>query len=191
MPPTKCTWNFAFDEAVASAVAWAQAQESAPENETEVTILVTADHECGGLEVTGTSEAGETPTTDWRWGDHTNADVPVFGYGTRAAVLDGTRQDNTWVHSVLYSAIHQTDWVAPDVPYVVDGWTEDLGDPVAIQSHDTSFGSGFNQLDALRITADTDGIWVGVDGVYEWEDNAVVVLIDLDYPSGTGWPTHW
>jgi alkaline phosphatase len=175
----------AFDDAVAVAKEWAEARnEDFPELET--TLLVTADHECGGMVVTGTSAAGEIPTTEWRWGDHTNADVPVFGFGERAAVLDGERFDNTWVHAVLSAAVAQQELVEPDVPRLVDGWTEDLGPVVAQQLHDTSFGAGFNQLDALHLTADSDGLWMGVDGVFEWGDNAVVVLIDLDYPNGTG-----
>jgi alkaline phosphatase len=172
-----------FDAAVATALEWA---DGIGDPDFETTILVTADHECGGMEVSGSSAAGETPETTWRWTDHTNADVPIFGYGDRTTVFDGERLDNTWVHAVLSAAIQQSELVDPDVPRVVDGWTEDLGDALAVQIHNTSFGTGFNQLDALRLSSDADGIWLGVDGVFERDENAVVVLIDLDYPSGTG-----
>ncbi len=172
----------ALDEAVAVAATWAAGQDVSP------TIVVTADHECGGLEVSGGGTSGTVPDSEWRWREHTNSDVPVFGLGPLAAVFDGQRLDNTWVHSVLRAAIDGATVVtAPIESLLVDGRTDDLGPPVATQAWETSFGVGFNQLDALRVTADSDGLWIGVDGVYEYGDNAVLLLLDLDYGAGTGW----
>ncbi|MFZ5478055.1 MAG: alkaline phosphatase, partial [Myxococcota bacterium] len=170
----------ALDEAVAAAVAWASTRG-------DVTLLVTADHECGGMRVTGGSSAGVAPDTEWRWGQHTNADVPVFGTGTLAATFDGQRLDNTWVHAVLDAAIAGEPSVTPPADFLVaDGYTDDLGSPVTTQTWTTSFGSGYNQLDALRVTTDATGIWVGVDGVFEYGENTALLLVDLDYGDGTG-----
>ncbi len=173
----------AFDDAVGAAVTWATGGAYDP------TVLVTADHECGGLDVVGgAGSAGTPPDSEWRWGQHTNADIPVFGMGPLAGTIDGQRLDNTWVHAVLDAAVRGADSVtAPTESLLVDGRTTDLGAPVATQTWESSFGVGYNQLDALRVTADEDGLRVGVDGVFEFGGNAVLVLIDVDYGAGTGW----
>jgi len=170
-----------FDEAVGAALDYF--------GERAATVLVTADHECGGLHLTGTSGAGEDPPLEWRWGSHTNDDVYLFGSGPHAEVIDGARVENTWVHAVLAAVIDGADAVTPpaEVP-VVDGWLDDLGSPVAVQSWDTSFGAGYNQLDAIRVSADGNGLRVGLDGVLEDDGNTLVLLVDTDYGAGTGWP---
>ncbi len=166
----------AFDEAIGVALAWAATQD-------DVTILVTADHECGGLSYTGSTSVD---TTDWRWGMHSNADVPVFGYGTPAATVDGQRLPNTWIHAVLRSAVTDSAVQAPAAPLIVDGDTSDLGAPITTQLWDSSYGLGYNQLDAMRVTTTSDGLWVGLDGVFEVNNNAVLLLVDMDYGVGTG-----
>jgi hypothetical protein len=103
-------------------------------------------------------------------------------------VFDGQRLDNTWVHAVLAAAVAGAPSVtAPTESLLADGRTEDLGPIVATQAWETTFGAGFNQLDALRVTADTDGLWIGVDGVFERDVNSVLVLLDVDYGGATGW----
>lgn len=171
----------ALDEAVAMAVSRAEGW-----TDREVTILVTADHECGGLHVEEDGAEGEAPPTSWRWGDHTNADVPVYAWGDKAAVLDGQRLDNLWIHAVLEAALRQEDVVTPTVPRLPDGELSDLGDQVTVQTVDTDYGAGFNQLDALRVAADYSGLWVGVDGVFDDAANTVTIWLDLDYGQGTG-----
>ncbi|HND33679.1 MAG TPA: alkaline phosphatase, partial [Myxococcota bacterium] len=166
----------AFDEAIGEAITWAATQD-------DVTILVTADHECGGLSYTGTTTVD---STDFRWGLHSNADVPVFGYGPAAATVDGQRLQNTWIYAVLRAAVTNSAVQAPAQPLVVDGDTSDLGAPVTTQLWDSSYGLGYNQLDAMRVTSTPDGLWVGLDGVFEVNNNAVLLLVDMDYGLGTG-----
>jgi alkaline phosphatase len=169
----------ALDDAVAAGLAWAGTREA--------TMLVTADHECGGLSVEGAATAGTVPTNTWRWTRHTNADVPVFGSGPLASAIDGQRVHNLWVHAVLSAAIDDaTSITAPSVPTLVDGATGDLGAAVATQAWETSFGAGFNQLDALYVTSDADGLLVGIDGVTERDANGVLLFVDLDRGRGTG-----
>jgi alkaline phosphatase len=176
-----------FDEVVGFDDAVAIATDLSATSPRDVTLLVTADHECGGLDVTGASGAGVIPASTWRWGEHTNADVPVFASGRLSTVLDGQRLDQLWVHAVLAAAIDQAASVtAPSVPTLADGYTGDLGPPVATQPWATSFGAGYNQLDGLYLTSDEDGLRVGVDGVFERGANGVLVFVDLDYGSGTG-----
>jgi hypothetical protein len=127
------------------------------------------------------------PDSTFRWSHHTNDDVPVFGTGALAAVVDGNRLDNLWIHSILASAIDASASVAtPTVPAVVNGSTDDLGALVSTQVHATSFGAGYNQLDALYLSSDSLGLRVGVDGVFERGENTVLVLVDFDYGAETG-----
>ncbi len=171
----------ALDDAVVRVLTRAEAW-----GDRDVTIIVTADHECGGISVGTTGVAGELPETRWRLGDHTNADVPVYGWGEAAEVLAGQRLDNLWIHAVLAAALDADDVVAPSIPRLVDGELDDLGGPIVTQVHDTSFGAGVHQLDGLRVTADEDGLWIGIDGVFDEYSDTVLVLLDLDWGAGTG-----
>ena len=153
-----------------------------------VTVAVTADHECGGLTVREPTVDPDTglPPVRWLWNDHTNRDVPVYGWGDAAAVFAGTRQHNSWVHAALDGALRSRAPAAPDVPRLADGHLDDLGTVLTTQTEPTDFGDGYNQLDGLRITADAQGLWFGIDGVFDERANAVVVWLDLDYGSATG-----
>ena len=170
-----------FDAAIAAARDWAVDRGG------DVTLVVTADHECGGMVVADTGAVGETPETEWRWGQHTNADVPVLAMGDRAEVLgEGARLDALWINAVIAAAVEGRDVEDPSTVPLVDGYTDELGDAIATQTHESSFGAGFNQLDALRVWADADGLRVGLDGVFELQSNAIVLLVDMDYGDGTG-----
>ncbi|MGW2157417.1 alkaline phosphatase [Nonomuraea sp. NPDC001699] len=82
-------------------------------------LVITGDHECGGLTVEDTStgdESGTAPSTedgpfpvkgsklqfvmDWTTGGHTGADVPVTAVGPLAEQFTG-KHPNTHVHEVL------------------------------------------------------------------------------------------
>lgn len=62
-------------------------------------LVVTADHETGGLAVTGDNGPGSFPTVTWQGTDHTDAMVDVFAFGQRAAFVDGVL-DNTDIHRI-------------------------------------------------------------------------------------------
>jgi hypothetical protein len=173
----------ALDEAVAATLRFLEPYDG-------WTVIVTADHECGGYEVIAGGAAGTAPEAVFRpdWRDHTNVDVPVFAVGPGSELLDDEpRVDNRWIHAALVAAIDGAPPVAPGPePRLPDGRTADLGPAVAAQDWETSFGVGYNQLDALHVTADADGLWVGIDGVFELDRNTPVVLVDLDPGAGTG-----
>ena len=86
----------------------------------ETLILVTADHETGGLVVTGDNRPGRHPEIEFRSNamdfdyfvayDHTTANVPVYAIG-RNAVLSGPtpssakrRSDNTDIYGRVLSS---------------------------------------------------------------------------------------
>lgn len=171
----------AFDEAIEAAVnrvsAW---------TERDVHVLVTADHECGGMHVEEGTPAGKAPETTWRWRDHTNADVPLYGWGEHVAAVAGQRIDNTAIHAILEAAALTDELTLPAPLMLPDGRLDDLGSPVVTQTQTTDFGEGYNQLDGLRLTADTWGLKIGIDGVFKDGGDAVIVWLDLDYGMSTG-----
>ncbi len=169
----------AFDEAITAGLG-----ELSP----DATVLVTADHECGGLHIVTNNGVGVTPAVDWRYNWHTNADVGIWGRGPLADTFDGQRLDNAWVHAVLQAAIQQTAVVAPTEVPLVDGYLADLPAAAVTQSWDSSFGTDYDRMDALHVGSDADGLRIGVDGVWEDDASAIFVYVDIDYGDGTGWP---
>jgi alkaline phosphatase len=76
-----------FSQAVQVALDWAAGR-------SDTLILVTADHETGGLSVLQDNGAGAWPTVTWSTGGHTAANVPVYAWGMNANLVSGT-MDNT------------------------------------------------------------------------------------------------
>lgn len=76
-----------FDEAVTTALTWA-------DNTGDTLIIVTADHETGGLTVLQDNGPGALPDVSWDTTGHTRTPVPVYGDGPGAervaAVADVT-----------------------------------------------------------------------------------------------------
>lgn len=82
-----------FSNAVQAAVDWAAGR-------SDTLIIVTADHETGGLQVIQNNGAGNYPTVTWTATGHTTARVPVYAWGNTAEQVWGTL-DNTEINSVV------------------------------------------------------------------------------------------
>ena len=76
-----------FDRAVRAVVEWAAKRD-------DTLVLVTADHETGGLKVTEGKAAGTIPTVSWSSKGHTSTDVPLWGMGPGSEKIAGLL-DNT------------------------------------------------------------------------------------------------
>jgi alkaline phosphatase len=63
-------------------------------------IIVTADHECGGLKVRKAAPQGQLPEVVWTTGGHTGANVPLYALGPGAERLKGV-VDNTDLFRVM------------------------------------------------------------------------------------------
>ncbi|NIM78721.1 MAG: hypothetical protein GTO20_08020 [Candidatus Aminicenantes bacterium] len=63
-------------------------------------IVVTADHETGGLEALENNGKGNLPDVVWGSAGHTGKDVGIYAYGARGADIEGLI-DNTDIYSVL------------------------------------------------------------------------------------------
>ncbi len=165
--------TLAFDAAIAAVLDWAETRD-------EVAVFVTADHECGGLTAT------EFPAVGWRWGEHTNARVDLFAAGAGAERFDGAVVRFPELHAELAARITAGPVEAPPAVLVPDGHLAELGEPIALQQVASGFGAGFNQLDALYAATDERGLALGIEGVFQWNENAVAILIDIDPGASTG-----
>ena len=76
-----------FDKSVKAVMDWAKGRD-------DVLILVTADHETGGLKVVKSNGKGKWPEVTWSTGGHTGAEVPIFAWGQGAELFTG-KMDNT------------------------------------------------------------------------------------------------
>ncbi|MHC4361460.1 MAG: alkaline phosphatase, partial [Planctomycetota bacterium] len=81
-----------FGNAVQQVIDWATGR-------ADTLIIVTADHETGGLTVTKNNGAGNYPSVTWSTGSHTAADVPVYAWGANARFVSGII-DNTEIFAI-------------------------------------------------------------------------------------------
>ena|GEM_PF-5241787 len=84
-----------FSNAVQVAVDWVNAT-----GQTDYLILVTADHETGGLTVVANNGAGNYPDVTWSTTGHTERDVPVFARGVNSELISAV-MDNTEMFEVV------------------------------------------------------------------------------------------
>jgi alkaline phosphatase len=171
--------TLAFDDTIRAVAQWAQGRSN-------VTLIVTADHECGGLEVTGAKDAGVLPDVSWRWLEHTNARVSVFGQGPGTQAFNGQVVDQRSLHATMRARLTAQPFTAPPRLLVPDGHLADLRHTAATQLTTSGYGVGINQLDKLVVDADSHGLAIGIEGLWEWQKNAVVLLIDVDFGAATG-----
>ncbi len=173
--------TLALDEAVRTALDWAEGR---PE---EVLILITADHETGDLRVVEPGEAGELPAVSWGRYRHTNQRVPIFGRGPHSELFAGAEHENTLVHAAIVAHMSGEPVRPPATPPLPDGRLEDLRHRPVEQGLESGFGEGHNRLDALYVdVANEASLAIGVEGLFESTDNAIVVLVDVDPGAGTG-----
>jgi len=71
------------------------------EGRDDTLILLTADHETGGLTVTGTTAQGVIPVVTWFGGGHTGVNVPLYIWGKNADLFDVGTLDNTDIHQII------------------------------------------------------------------------------------------
>ena len=82
-----------FDEAIGVALAFA-------EKNAETLVVVTADHETGGMSIRSGKRDGSQLKIDWISTDHTGQMVPVFAAGSNAYLFTGVK-DNTDIPKVF------------------------------------------------------------------------------------------
>ena len=86
-----------FDRSVETVYDWMGGRE-------DTLLMVTADHETGGLAVTNNNGVGNYPSVSWSTSWHTATPVPVYGFGCNAYLVTNVF-DNTEIYSVATSAV--------------------------------------------------------------------------------------
>ncbi|MBE0534753.1 MAG: tandem-95 repeat protein, partial [Phycisphaerae bacterium] len=166
-----------FHNAVEYVLGWAQGR-------TDTLVLVTADHETGGLTVTGDNGPGNYPTVSWLNTDHTAANVPVYAWGVNAERVSGV-MDNTDIFAICSPAIASQ-------PSPADGeqdvWLVDLCLIAAVESP-----SGTQEMVDVafygRVSGSADFAWLGTQtGVTPggsasmiWPDTIVPLYLNTGY----------
>lgn len=87
-----------FSRAVQTAVDW-----TARSMRLDTLILVTADHETGGLGILGGNGVGQDPDVTWSTTGHTGANVPLYAWGSNSEWVAGV-MDNTAVYDIMTAA---------------------------------------------------------------------------------------
>lgn len=142
-----------FSNAVQVVIDWAQGR-------SDTLIIVTADHETGGLTVLQNNGQGNFPTVSWDTTGHTAANVPVYAWGVNAGLVSGV-MDNTDLFGVATTA------------YYVKGYVRDSG------------GTGIGGV-TMRLSGDTSRtVITEVNGYYEFS-NLAFGNYTLT-PSKSGW----
>lgn len=110
-----------FDRAIQIAYAWAATR-------SDTLIVVTADHETGGLVIDANNGAGHFPTVTWTTTGHTATPVPVYAWGVNAELLSHLT-DNTHIDELLVAGMPATAGCAPNFVSIagVRGRTGDGG----------------------------------------------------------------
>jgi alkaline phosphatase len=133
-----------FHNAVNTVIAWAQGR-------TDTLVIVTADHETGGLTVTNNGQ-GNYPTAPWTTTGHTGADVPIFAWGVNASFVSGVL-NNTDLFAIVTFTLEASEPVPASGATGADiegdlSWRP--GDAAA--SHDVYFGDSPSPPFAATVT---------------------------------------
>jgi alkaline phosphatase len=89
-----------FSNAVQEVIDWAAGR-------TDTLILVTADHETGGL------NSDNYPTVSWSTGGHTGVNVPMYAWGVNAEMVTGV-MDNTELFAIAVTSTGPTQMYETD-----------------------------------------------------------------------------
>ena len=81
-----------FDKAIAQMLEWAKGR-------SDTLVIVTADHETGGLAVVKNNGKGNLPDVTWSTGNHTATKVPAYAIGPNAEMVTDTI-DNTDIFEI-------------------------------------------------------------------------------------------
>jgi alkaline phosphatase len=95
--------TIAFSRAVETVIQWMDSR-------TDTLIVVTSDHETGGLTVRSDNGPGNYPTVSWSTTWHTSTEVPVYAIGNNAHLITNVT-DNTHIHSALINATLPPDQI--------------------------------------------------------------------------------
>ena len=85
-----------FSKTVQVAFDWVKERE-------DTLIIVTADHETGGLKVLENNGIGIFPTVSWSTGGHTTTNIPVYAWGANAACISDVMDNTDFFNLVMHN----------------------------------------------------------------------------------------
>ncbi|TLP75486.1 alkaline phosphatase [Maribacter sp. ACAM166] len=88
------TESISFDKAITEALKFADADKN-------TLVIVTADHETGGLTLPQGNLAKHEIEADFTTGDHTGIMVPIFAYGPMSHEFQGVYENNKVFHKIM------------------------------------------------------------------------------------------
>ena len=163
----------AFDAAMRTLVTWAQGR-------TDTLIVVTADHETGGLTVLKDNGAGVLPDVEWGTGGHTFTPVPVYGLGVNAWLVTQT-VDNVDLHAVALSEV-------PSPAVEVRVGFDAQGGTVSPPSQNCTVGAAYGTLPTPRRSGYAfGGWWTGAGGTGVQVTAATAVTAAADHTLYAKW----
>lgn len=83
-----------FDNAAGEVLKWAQ-------KDRNTLVIITADHECGGLTLHGYDKSSNRPVMHFSSGHHTAEPVPVYAFGPGAEAFIGVYQNTEIYHKMM------------------------------------------------------------------------------------------
>jgi alkaline phosphatase len=157
-----------FSNAVQTAIDWVNTT-----GQTDVLILVAADHETGGLTVLENNGAGQYPTVSWTTTGHTATNVPVYAWGVNAemisAVMDNTDMWGVVTADPIASNPDPADGASQVALDAVLSWTP--GTKAA--GHDVYFGTSATPPFVQNQTETTFAPTLAAGTVYYWRIDEV------------------
>ncbi|NQU20284.1 MAG: alkaline phosphatase [Candidatus Nealsonbacteria bacterium] len=97
-----------FARSVETVLKWANGR-------TDTLLIVTADHETGGMQVVADNGPGLAPEVTWSTGGHTGVNVPIYAWGTTSELVTGVL-DNTNVFGLVTTTIEYGNAIGPPDP---------------------------------------------------------------------------
>jgi alkaline phosphatase len=141
-------------------------------------IVVTADHETGGLDVIANNGAGVLPDHDWSTTGHTQTPVPVYATGPNADASRVTGViDNTDIHYILTSTEPGPNpGVTVSFQQGVDGYTGTID--TFVQEHEDEDDNDNSAVDELNVDGD--------DPADSFKDAQALLRFESIFGTGTG-----
>jgi len=122
---------------------------------TDTLIIVTADHETGGLTVLQNNGKDHFPTVSWSTSGHTSTNVPVYAWGVNAQYVTGTL-DNTQLFKVVNDP-------TPKIVLSQTTFTKSVQRGQNLPPDTDSFTVTNGGLGTMAYDISSDVTWVGTD----------------------------